>query len=852
MSNLSHSSIFFGLSWGFIFILTSCGNPAQFRSAGANFVIESPKSTREDDQVALIEAYRYDLILAQGKTVIRPGTIPAHPKVMRNEDQTPLVGTDAEAWSVQLRIAQEDRIPGPLQERPLDLSAYAGLIPIEAIFTHSSGRNGQVTRAIFVDGEAPRLNLLEQSLTPAGDQRTLYWSASDNYQLLSERSTLYACLNNEPNFLPSDYEALKNLPKHCALVLSGNELHKASDQLTLGALTIEGTSYLPSQLLHYLYAEDSVGQITVIPMTAAPKNAGILSLDSSIKGVRYTKESSITVPLTLALIQGEQVTRVHQAPNSWGGFTFQSERLSDKFTSSSDFEATKSLALGSEEGLYSLVMQAHEKVSGLSSNLRSLQVVLDRTPPQVGDLQIQVPLGLLETTTQVTINWSASDLNGISTQRLEYQSKGESSWTKLADLNGVERSLTLSWGNRPLKTFSVRVVATDLAGNEGEGVSAPWSPQIFNAAVLTSSVQCFYCHLKVEGDVAGINFTSDIEASSGDRFEIIGKLFASNQIPQVFKTKIAESKMKVSGGVVENYDNSGIKIFPSKKDAAGVPIFPTLTVEQLTPRMNGTVTDASGRRYSRIYEGNLVLSGTEANPIGISGEFLVNGDLVIKGVYKGIGSIYARNVYVVGDLISSDCLPGSPNCPYPFVGTTDEEKLAKAKAAVKAKRSALYLAGIKQTVVGGVSRHWGDQISLSDPYSWLPESEYIKLCTPASHLRQSNGSIFPIDNAYIDPIATATDIRIRCEVGRVDAFLYGHDAIAWRSYANFLINGGFVGYKAALLSTTPYRWFHHTNKSLAVPNNPRNGMPANLNVIRYDWRLRAGGAGFESLKLLFE
>lgn len=832
-------------------LLGACGNPTEFRGASVETRLSEPKSFAEEDQTALFATYRYDLILAGGQAVVKAGPVPALPQVFRSEVESPLKDAEAASWQSQLKWLGEESPAGSLQERSLDLSQASGLVAVTATFTHSSGRSGQVTKALFVDGEAPKLSLLEQALSANGEQRTLFWSASDNYQLRQERSALYACLSSEPSFLPRSFEELKNAPPHCALILKGEELHKASDQLNLGALTLEGSVYPASQLVHYLYAEDLVGHSLAIPMTPAPKNAAILTLASSLNGVKYTKESSLAAPLSLALVQGEQLTRIEAAAALWPSYGLSLERSPDKLASLSDFNASLNLPLGSDEGLYTFQLQAQEKASGLSSNTQAIQVVLDRTPPLVSEVQIQVPLGLLEATTQVSISWNASDRNGIAAQRLEYQSKGETGWTKLADLNGVERAYSVVWGTRPLRSFSVRVVAIDLAGNSGEGISLPWSPQIFNAAVLTSSVECFYCHLRVEGDVAGINFPANIHGDSGQRFSILGKLFASNKIPAVFKSKIADGQMSVSGGLVEDYDNSGLKIFPSQKDAAGVPIFPTLKVEQLKPRMNGTVTDSSGRRYSRIHEGNLVLTGTAAKPILLSGEFLVNGDLVIKGVYKGIGSIYAQNVYVVDDLISSDCLPGSTTCPFPFAGNSDAAKLESAKAAVKAKRSALYLAGIKQTVVGGVSTSWEGQVTLSNPYSWLPQNDYTSYCTQASYLRQADGSIFPSPNQHYDP-TNPNDIRARCEVGRIDAFLYGHDAIAWRSYGNFLINGGFVGYKAALVSTVPYRWYHHVNKSLAIPNNPRNGMPANMNVIRYDWRLRAGGAGFESLKLLFD
>jgi hypothetical protein len=75
-------------------------------------------------------------------------------------------------------------------------------------------------------------------------------------------------------------------------------------------------------------------------------------------------------------------------------------------------------------------------------------------------------------------------------------------------------------------------------------------------------------------------------------------------------------------------------------------------------------------------------------------------------------------------------------------------------------------------------------------------------------------------------------------------------------YGNLLINGGFMGFQAALVSTYPTRIFHNqvtATKGILVNEiiNPRNGLNARQNVIRYDYRLRAGGPGFETLKEFF-
>ncbi len=58
------------------------------------------------------------------------------------------------------------------------------------------------------------------------------------------------------------------------------------------------------------------------------------------------------------------------------------------------------------------------------------------------------------------------------------------------------------------------------------------------------------------------------------------------------------------------------------------------------------------------YDGNLILIGTDEDPIVIDKKVAVNGDLVIQGKVKGWGQIFVRgNVYVTGDVTYADA-PG--------------------------------------------------------------------------------------------------------------------------------------------------------------------------------------------------
>jgi len=73
-------------------------------------------------------------------------------------------------------------------------------------------------------------------------------------------------------------------------------------------------------------------------------------------------------------------------------------------------------------------------------------------------------------------------------------------------------------------------------------------------------------------------------------------------------------------------------------------------------------------------EPNLVIVGTEADPIIINGPVVVKNDVILKGVIKGQGTIYAgRNVHIIGSLMYAD----PPSWPKPL---TDIEAVTKANA----------------------------------------------------------------------------------------------------------------------------------------------------------------------------
>jgi hypothetical protein len=72
--------------------------------------------------------------------------------------------------------------------------------------------------------------------------------------------------------------------------------------------------------------------------------------------------------------------------------------------------------------------------------------------------------------------------------------------------------------------------------------------------------------------------------------------------------------------------------------------------KDLAARRNGSLRKGGSVIIDEVYEGTLVIEGTEAEPIEVDGPVVVTEDLIIKGVVKGRGSIYAgRNVHIAGD-----------------------------------------------------------------------------------------------------------------------------------------------------------------------------------------------------------
>jgi hypothetical protein len=492
----------------------------------------------------------------------------------------------------------------------------------------------------------------------------------------------------------------------------------------------------------------------------------------------------------------------------------------------------------------------------------------------------EVPNDTLGPGAKVSVHWKPavpdSELEGWLAQ-IEVKPAGSSTWEVVGTKDAKAKEYTFPWGDRATGPFESRVTLVR-PGETSNVVSTAWAPTIFNAAILTRTVQCLFCHIKVEGDVGGIEFPDQVHSASATGLAILGKLYATNAIPWIFKTGVPNGSPVATNGFAENYANAEKKIFP-KRDENGVIDFPKISRSLIRSSVEGKLTSfasTNGARdnvISKIHSGSLFIDGSQ-KPFEISGEVFVEGDLVLRGSYKGQGTIYAKNIYIIGDLKAL-------KSPFPFPSTEDAA-MDHARASLAKGDDALYLAALDQIWVSeydekGIGAESTRRFAFESAGIEAPDrsSLFNMFGGEARLLKASQKPLQPSDYVNSTPQheAWTFDVpdRFRMDVSRVDAFLFAGDGLVWRNHGNWLLNGGFISPKAAMSSkiqqATGSWWCTPGGAKVfdaplsspdgcgskpAVLVNPRNGLPTHTNVIRFDYRLRAGGPGYESIRSLFD
>lgn len=872
------------LSW-------SCGNDTRFVSSG-NSRKETAKSKDgsadsvsaaatpetqagsvlpEERPAAPAETHRFALRLAGGKMVVRQGKVGAATEVFMNDSATPLSGDAAKAWNVTFQHAANPLGQSALGATELDFSGLAGIVRIDALFLRNEDtKRGRATGSVFVDGEGPVATLLDLQTDAGSATRRIYWAASDNYGLDEAKTTLIACQELAGvDFTPHSSDDMAVLPTGCVTLLKGADLHNRAGELVVGPQKINGQTIQPSALKMLLYAEDQVGLGASTWMTDAVQSVAQLTLGASRTGVVYTSQSTLPLDLTLLRTLGTTSTAIEQSPEQWSRYMLATVKNDDTPTDS-PFGASIVLDLGSAEGSTAFALQARDGQAEVLSNKVRLLAVVDRTPPVVSGVRINVEAGFLDQTSVVDLSWSATDLNGITRQKIDFRFAGDNDWTSLADIVGAEQSYRFAWADRPNRGFELRVTAQDPAGNSASA-SKTWYPQIFNAALMTRAVQCLYCHATVKGDLGGIDFPADasIRADTAAEFTVTSRIYGTNTVPRIFTraTNVVMLDGTVNGRnvanataaneaekYVSNYANAPLKIFPNNGQ------FPVLTEAMLRGRMNGSLR--FGQLFiSRVYGGtNLVLDATHGSCIEIHGEVLIPGDIVLGGCFTGQGSLYASgNIFVINDIKAQN--------PAQIYATDPLTAQAQAKQDLRDGKDQLFLGALRQIWVGTLENGMvgtpgsGKPVivpSLNNPYAWLSAS-YMQgsdqvvltgkaafefLCKRPTRVPTDDGTY--LENSHSWHISNpATDPRTKCGgMDDLQAYFYAQEGVLIRTYRNFRIMGGIFSPVAGFLSA-------YADRAGAQWLNPDINEQTGRNFFYFDERLKVGSQVGEALKPFF-
>jgi hypothetical protein len=198
--------------------------------------------------------------------------------------------------------------------------------------------------------------------------------------------------------------------------------------------------------------------------------------------------------------------------------------------------------------------------------------------------------------------------------------------------------------------------------------------------------------------------------------------------------------------------------------------------------------------------GVLILIGTEADPINISGIVVATGDIYIKGYFTGQGTLYAgRNIHVIGNLVAKD----PPTWPKPdsnpqatatanktkdFIGLCAKGSLffgdykALDTSLLKSPHTASHATDASDAALGYVSGYSG-----GIPYF---DGDYTEVDGDGTAVR-SDGSARHFYQPMISDTAM-TALGIQSWIGWFDAVLYANHLISGDFDDNAVLNGGFV------------------------------------------------------------
>jgi hypothetical protein len=429
--------------------------------------------------------------------------------------------------------------------------------------------------------------------------------------------------------------------------------------------------------------------------------------------------------------------------------------------------------------------------------------------------------------------------------------------TKTGTVDGV----TGRWTIRDVQTVDnsgwVEVAATAETATGSQTVIRRigfGDPDIFQLAMLTETVNCMFCHLQVNGDVGTLDtlrpgwgterhgnpppqgWEDGWGSGGGNGGSLIkGNVFAAKDITKddldlVGKNENIDGEnlfVRRINGTRVNGDvevNSRSNKLPKDQNGDSIPDFPEINRDKARANAKGKVNGAatmigvplqgtySGTFSSNMstidktYNGNLILVGTAAKPIDLSGDIFVEGDVIIKGVVKGMGAIYSgRNIYFAGDVT----LQNPPDAVGAGVCSGVSDPDACAKKNIEAGKDVLRTGARGNVVIGDYTEF--DANGQWKPWSQRQSSDFYRSQfnfwdgTNRSYDKRNGDELKLVNGTYINADRVAVDSANIQSVSGWNSYDYSLRPGAIKS------DGSFKGwmsdglYQSQLLKTETFR-----------------------------------------------
>ncbi|MFW7379227.1 MAG: hypothetical protein ACOH5I_10500 [Oligoflexus sp.] len=340
--------------------------------------------------------------------------------------------------------------------------------------------------------------------------------------------------------------------------------------------------------------------------------------------------------------------------------------------------------------------------------------------------------------------------------------------------------------------------------------------------LLVNDLECGLCHVTVYGNVASNRRVPPLWTDSDVR------LTGTWWVADVFEGAArANVNVQADGGIHQTYAGPEL---PVDRTGDGRPDFPAISFSGLRTKMRGNVQaslpELTG--VQKVYDGNLILLGTEQNPIRIQNDILVEGDLVIKGVYTGVGTIYVRgNIYIPADLRAK-------RSAFPF---PESEEQALALAANRMNNTdALGLATAGSIFIADLEKHQNTYSDLAG------QTVYNFHATPLNRQAEAlgvydlydwyPGGVTEYNKLYENAYNCNNQATQHASFNLVEAFLYAQNTVAGIArQSSYSIRGGVIADYFHLVSGASL-----CNANISVVH----GKPVNRSYIEYDYRIKTG------------